>query len=288
MIMTVYSFKFIYPDDQPKRTVSDLLRTLNIPRKWRHFLRIEKKITINGHYRSFNQFVLPEDQVTLCFDHVASQQHDYLASGHQPQVVYEDDNVLIIDKPAGQKTHPNENETNTALNDCTTYLGYHPYITHRLDMLTRGLLLVAKNPVVVPLLNRQLVDKTLNREYIACVEKGRSEELKPFGTISEPISQDPTDPRKRCVTVAGYPAVTHYAVLSQNDRIAWLKITLETGRTHQIRVHLAAKNNPILGDPLYNPNYKVGQRLALTAFRLTFKPPFQFDPKTITLPDFDH
>src|SRR5699024_9507165 len=89
-------------------------------------------------------------------DHVESDQQAYAPSGKMPDVIYEDDNLLIINKKKGQKTHPNLNETNTALNDCTTYLGQSPYIVHRLDMLTGGLLLIAKNPAVVPILNREL------------------------------------------------------------------------------------------------------------------------------------
>lgn len=187
----------------------------------------------------------------------------------------------MINKPAGQKTHPNLNETNTALNDCATYLGYSPYIVHRLDMLTNGLLLVAKNPAVVPILNRQLTNKTLHREYLAWVNK--SSKLKQSGTISFPIGHDPNDQRKRMVHPAGQKAITHYEIVKEYENKVLVKLTLETGRTHQIRVHLAALNAPIIGDPLYNSNYHDGEKLQLTAYQLTFMRPFKFESKTVKL-----
>ncbi len=88
---------------------------------------------------NFNELVKPGDTVTLDLNQVESLQGDYPASGSMPDIVYEDDNILIINKPKGQKTHPNQGENGTALNDCATYLGYSPYIVHRLDMLTGGL-----------------------------------------------------------------------------------------------------------------------------------------------------
>lgn len=155
----VYNFTLFYPKNLDPLPVSDVLRKLLIPRKWRHYLRVEQNVTINGEYRYFNEKVFPGDKIEIKLDHIDSMQQKYPASGKLPDVVYEDKNVLVINKKKGQKTHPNLNETDTALNDCATYLGTSPYIVHRLDMLTGGLLLVAKNPAVVPILNRELTTK---------------------------------------------------------------------------------------------------------------------------------
>lgn len=270
-----YYFTLNYPQKLKPCSVSDLLRLLLLPRKWRHFLRTERKVLINGKYHSFNQLVYPKDKIELWLDHVEKKQNTYPASGNLPDVIFENQNILIINKPAGQKTHPNLAETDTALNDCATYLGYSPFIVHRLDMLTSGLLLVAKNPAVVPILNRELVSKTFHREYLAVIDF-----LKPFpqkGTISLPIGQDPLDQRKRIVTASGLKSVTHYQVLKILSRqTALVQLALETGRTHQIRVHLAALGCPIVGDPLYNANFKNEEFLHLTAYQISLISPFTF------------
>jgi len=142
-------------------------------------------------------------------------------------------------------------------------------------MLTSGLLLVAKNPAVVPILNRELVSKTFHREYLAVIDF-----LKPLpqkGTISLPIGQDPLDQRKRIVTASGLKSVTHYQVLKILSRqTALVQLALETGRTHQIRVHLAALGCPIVGDPLYNANFKNEEFLHLTAYQISLISPFTF------------
>ena len=279
--MTTYHYSLKYPTNLKPISVDDLMRKLLIPRKWRHFLRTENKILVNGKYLPLNFLVKAGDKIDIYLDQVESEQQTYPASGKLPEIIYEDSDVLVINKPAGQKTHPNLNEANTALNDCATYLGYSPYIVHRLDMLTNGLLLVAKNPAVVPILNRQLTNKTLHREYLAWVNK--SSKLKQSGTISFPIGHDPNDQRKRMVHPAGQKAITHYEIVKEYENKVLVKLTLETGRTHQIRVHLAALNAPIIGDPLYNSNYHDGEKLQLTAYQLTFMRPFKFESKTVKL-----
>lgn len=280
--MSTYRFTNKYPNNEPV-SVNDLLRQLLIPRKWRHFLRIEKKILINGNYRNFNELVFPNDEYSIMLTHVANQQHSITPSGHLPTIIYEDKNILVINKPSNQKTHPNLFETDTAMNDVTTYLGYTPYIIHRLDMLTNGLLLFAKNPAVVPILNRQLTTKIMKRNYYATV---KLKNIPNQGTIDLPIAQDPNDQRKRIVDDNGLKAITHYQVIARNSiqNTMTLKLTLETGRTHQIRVHLASINLPIIGDPLYNPDFN-GEALALTAYELSLISPFTFDTLKVTLPN---
>lgn len=279
----VYNFTLFYPKNLDPLPVNEVLRKLLIPRKWRHYLRIEQNVTINGKYRYFNELVKPGDRINIKLDQIDSMQQIYPASGRMPDVIYEDDNLLIINKKKEQKTHPNLNETDTALNDCATYLGSSPYIVHRLDMLTGGLLLVAKNPAVVPILNRELTTKTFHREYLAKVI--HADKLKDTGTIDFPIGQDPDDQRKRMVRSDGLHAVTHYELLKKySDNTALVKLTLETGRTHQIRVHLAAIGCPIIGDPLYNPNL-ADENLALDAYEISLIKPFSFEKLHAKLPD---
>ncbi|WP_265668068.1 RluA family pseudouridine synthase [Lactobacillus amylovorus] len=278
----VYNFTLFYPKNLDPLPVSEVLRKLLIPRKWRHYLRIEQNVTVNGKYRYFNEKIFPGDQIDIKLDQVDSTQQVYPASGKMPDVIYEDNNLLIINKKKGQKTHPNLNETDTALNDCATYLGTTPYIVHRLDMLTGGLLLVAKNPAVVPILNRELTTKIFHRDYLAKVIQ--ADKLKEKSTIDFPIGKNPTDQRKRMARSDGLRAVTHYELLKKYDsNTALVKLTLETGRTHQIRVHLSAIGCPIVGDPLYNPDF-AGENLALDAYEISLIKPFSFEKLQVKLP----
>lgn len=277
----VYNFTLFYPKNLDPLPVSEVLRKLLIPRKWRHYLRIEQNVTVNGKYRYFNEKIFPGDQIDIKLDQVDSTQQVYPASGKMPDVIYEDNNLLIINKKKGQKTHPNLNETDTALNDCATYLGTTPYIVHRLDMLTGGLLLVAKNPAVVPILNRELTTKIFHRDYLAKVIQ--ADKLKEKSTIDFPIGKNPTDQRKRMARSDGLRAVTHYELLKKYDsNTALVKLTLETGRTHQIRVHLSAIGCPIVGDPLYNPDF-AGENLALDAYEISLIKPFSFEKLQVKL-----
>lgn len=278
-----YYFTFNFPQNLKPCSVNDLLRLLLIPRKWRHYLRTERQILINGTYHYFNQMVFPDDKIELWLNHIESSQNTYPPSGKMPEVIYEDQNLLIINKPAGQKTHPNLSETNTALNDCATYLGYSPFIVHRLDMLTSGLLLVAKNPAVVPILNRQLSSKIFHREYLAVVNMTKP--IADTGIINLPLGRDPLDKRKREIVADGLRAITHYQILKCfSNNTALIQLDLETGRTHQIRVHLAAIGCPIVGDPLYNPNFVNKEYLHLTAYQVSLLLPFSFKELKVNLP----
>lgn len=275
-----YTFTLLYPKDKPEISVSDLLKELLIPRKWRHFLRTKEQVTVNGKYRYFNQLVYPNDKVQLKLDFIESQQQTYPASGKMPDIIYENENLLIINKPKGQKTHPNLFETDTALNDCATYLKSSPYIVHRLDMLTSGLLLVAKNPAVVPILNRELTSKIFKRNYEATVI--HPENLNSSGTITAPIGHNPLDQRKRMIREDGLKSITHYQLIQKNKSTAKVKVSLETGRTHQIRVHLASIGSPIVGDPLYNPEFDESD-LQLKAVEMELIKPYSFDKIKVEL-----
>ena len=150
-------------------------------------------------------------------------------------------------------------------------------------MLTSGLLLVAKNPAVVPILNRELTSKLFQREYLAVINI--NEPIANRGAIDLPIGHDPLDQRKRKIISNGQKSITHYQILKYLDNnTALVKLELETGRTHQIRVHLAAIDCPIVGDPLYNPNFKNEQFLHLTAYQISLKVPFTLDKLKVKLP----
>jgi 23S rRNA pseudouridine1911/1915/1917 synthase len=196
-------------------------------------------------------------------------------------VVYEDADILVIDKPAGLVTHPGAgNWEGTLLNallhhvpDATNLP--RAGIVHRLDKDTSGLMVVAKTLQAHTQLVRDLQARTVKRVYWA-VARGRVRPL--AGAIEAAIGRHPRD-RVRMAVVDddhGKPALTHYQVLRQFDAVAWLECRLATGRTHQIRVHMAHIGHPLLGDPVYGgrqPAQPVFPRQALHAVRLGLNHP---------------
>lgn len=262
-------------------TIRELLKKWLIPKKWQHFFRIQQDVLINGQYRSFNTIVRDHDVVTLNFNFPPRTEQHYLPGKDPVDMVYEDKDIIVVNKVAGKKTHPNlASESDSLMNDVETYLkDDHPYMVHRIDMETSGLVLISKTPYLVPIFNRQLSSKTLHREYLALVNLDQP--ILPSGTIDLPIGQNPNDVRKRMVVKTGLNALTKYEVVQKNDKYALLKLNLLTGRTHQLRVHLAHNGWPIVNDPLYNPHPKDG-KLLLFAHKLTFNQPFSKNLKIIT------
>ena len=199
-------------------------------------------------------------------------------------VVYEDEDVIVVNKPVGLVVHPAPGHpdgtlVNALLYHCGQSLSgingqLRPGIVHRIDRDTSGLIIAAKNDVAHLALAQQLQDHSLYREYEAVVVGNLKEDA---GTISLPIARHPTDRKKMAVNhLSGRPAVTHWTVLARYPGYTHIQCRLETGRTHQIRVHMAAQGHPVLGDPVYGGQRKGFPELAgqcLHARRLSFQHP---------------
>ena len=194
-------------------------------------------------------------------------------------IVYEDDDVIVINKPQGMVVHPapgHDEHTlvNALLYHCplSTINGtFRPGIVHRIDKDTSGLLMVAKNDKAHRSLAKQLKDKTNIREYVALVH-GRIAEDE--GTINAPIGRSLKDRKKQAVVKDGRNAVTHFEVLKRYRDYTLVKCILETGRTHQIRVHMKYICHPLVGDPLYGPKKTIkGNGQFLHAGKLCFVHP---------------
>jgi 23S rRNA pseudouridine1911/1915/1917 synthase len=198
-------------------------------------------------------------------------------------VVYEDDDVLVVDKPPGVVVHPGAGHATGTL--AAGILHRHPGVAgvgqqdrwglvHRLDRDTSGLLVVALTEAAYAGLADQIRARQVDRTYIALVDGTFGV---PTGTIDAPIDRDPARPTRRRVSPDGRPARTHYEVVDAypNQDVTLLRVRLETGRTHQIRVHLSAIDHPLVGDSLYRsgPDRVPTPRLFLHAHRLAFDHP---------------
>ncbi|MBN2689019.1 MAG: 23S rRNA pseudouridine(1911/1915/1917) synthase RluD [Gammaproteobacteria bacterium] len=189
-------------------------------------------------------------------------------------IVYEDEDILVVNKPAGLVVHPAAgNRTGTMLN---ALLHHAPTISqlpragiiHRLDKDTSGLLVVTKTLTAHTKLVKELQERKFTREYIAIVHGT----MVAGGTIEAPIGRHPKDRKKMAVVLNGKPAITHYRVIEKFPNHTHIKVKLETGRTHQIRVHMAYIKHPLIGDPTYgNPRKQPHfHRQALHARKLGF------------------
>ncbi|MFC6274977.1 RluA family pseudouridine synthase [Levilactobacillus tangyuanensis] len=194
-------------------------------------------------------------------------------------IVYEDDDVIVVNKPQGMVVHPAPGHPNHTLVNALLYHSplseingeLRPGIVHRIDKDTSGLLMVAKNDQAHQSLSAQLQAKTNLREYVAIVHGNFKEET---GIIKAPLGRSPKDRKKQAVVADGRPAVTHFRVLERYGDYSLIACRLETGRTHQIRVHMAYINHPVAGDPLYGPKKTLkGDGQYLHAKTLGFKQP---------------
>lgn len=208
---------------------------------------------------------------------------DILPEAIPLDVRYEDSDLLVVNKPKGMVVHPAPgNESGTLVNALLAYCGaslsgingvLRPGIVHRIDKDTSGLLIVAKNDFAHQNLAEQIKEHSFTRMYQAVVYGDLKQDC---GTVDAPIGRHPTDRKKMAVTDKNSrPAVTHYEVLQRYQGFTHVRLRLETGRTHQIRVHMAYLGHPVAGDPVYGPKKVIaslhGQ--CLHAFFIGFRHP---------------
>ncbi|MGV2876295.1 RluA family pseudouridine synthase [Macrococcus capreoli] len=259
-------------------TIEAMLQSLHIPKKPMHELRMSKAITINAEPATLRSTIHTGDSLFLP---IPEEKSAYKSSYRLCEVKYEDEHLAILVKPKGVKTHPNDMaESNTLLNHAIYTLDSE-YVepVHRLDQETVGLLLVAKNPFIKKILDRMLEDRQITRTYRAKVKSHLPLKTQ---TIDLPIGKDKFHPNKRRVSQTGDRAVTHIvSSKALGDGIAEVELTLETGRTHQIRVHLAAIGYPVLGDPLYSDSNL--RQLSLESYKLEFTHPITQEKIAATL-----
>lgn len=245
-------------------------------------------VTVNGHP------VKPKYKLVVG-DRVAIEPEQPHKIDLQPEkipldIVYEDDDVIVVNKPQGMVVHPAPGHPDHTLVNALLYHSplstindeFRPGIVHRIDKDTSGLLMVAKNDMAHRSLAAQLKAKTNQREYVALVHGVIKEDQ---GTIDAPLGRSPKDRKKQAVVADGRHAVTHFKVLRRFRHYTLVSCRLETGRTHQIRVHMKYIGHPLAGDPLYGPRKTLpGKGQYLHARLLGFKHPRTGKQLTFTAP----
>ena len=214
-------------------------------------------ILVNGKAVKTNYKCQLNDEITI--DIPAPAELDVEAEPMDLDIYYENEDVIVVNKPKGMVVHPAPGHTtgtlvNGLMHHCKDLSGINgvmrPGIVHRIDKDTSGLLMVAKNDMAHEKLVQQLVDKTVTRKYRAVVHGVISHS---HGTIDAPIGRDKKDRQSMTVVPDGKHAVTHFTVLDTYRDFSYVECQLETGRTHQIRVHMKYIGHPLAGDPKYGP-----------------------------------
>lgn len=259
-------------------------------------------VQVNGKVVTKASF-LPNIGDIVVFDAPELAETDDLAEDIPLRILYEDDALAVVVKPCGMVVHPAAgNQTGTLVNALLYHLDSlsgiggerRPGIVHRLDKDTSGLLMVAKNDAAHASLSRQLAERKMDKHYLAVVA-GQMREA--TGSIDSPLGRSLKDRKKMAVRPDGRTALTEWRVLDQRPDRALLDVYLVTGRTHQIRVHMAALHHPVLGDPLYGVRgMPKAPRLMLHAWWLAFTHPvtgermrFAAEPDTVFgLPEEEH
>ena len=253
----------------------------------------EGRVTLNGAPVKKNAKLSPGD--VLLISPPQPQEIDLIPQDIPLDVVYEDADVIVVNKPVGMVVHPAPGHpdgtlVNALLFHCKDSLSgingeKRPGIVHRIDRDTSGLLIAAKNDRAHLALAAQLQDHSLFRQYHAVVCGGFREDS---GTVDAPISRHPTDRKRMCVCRPGEgrEAVTHWQVIDSHDGFSHITCRLETGRTHQIRVHMAHTGHPLLGDVVYGNRkpYPGLEGQCLHAAKLTFTHPSTSEKITVEAP----
>ncbi len=212
-------------------------------------------LLVNGIAVKPNAIIKKDDLIKLTVPE--TEQLEVVPQDIPIDIVYEDEALCVINKPKGLVVHPAAGNPDGTLVNALLYhfsslstIGgaIRPGVVHRIDKDTSGLLVVAKNDFAHEKLAKQFADHSARRTYLCIVHGNLKED---FGTVDAPIGRHPTDRKKMAVVKDGREAVTHWQVIARYGDMTFLRVKLETGRTHQIRVHMAYIKHPIAGDPLY-------------------------------------
>ena len=279
-------FHYQITENEQGTTVLDFLRKKGFSRHILSSMKADKEaLTRNGQRIGGEQLLAGDHFRVRLLETVDS---DGIVPVSMPlSILYEDEDILVINKPADMPVHPSiGNYTNTLANGVAAYLDakdeHSPFrCINRLDRDTSGALILAKNAFSAAVLSTQMRNRQIRRTYLAVVEGITP----PNGTISAPISRVDDSVIERHVDfLRGEPAVTHYERLEVKNEHSLLEIHLETGRTHQIRVHMGYIGHPLPADYLYHPVYDCFKRQPLHSLQLEFRHPVTDKPMCLLAP----
>lgn len=266
----------ITPSDVPC-TVGEYLKKKGYSRQIIiHLKKTEHGILQNGEWAYVRTPLVPGDVLKITLLEESASEH-ILPVPMEPDIVYEDEDLLVVNKPFDMPVHPSiHNYDNTLANGMAYYFQQkgETFIfrcINRLDRDTTGLLILAKNALSASILSNDMKARKIHRTYQAVVSRIP---VPASGTIDAPIARKEDSAIERCVDFEkGEPAVTHYRTLETKENLALVELSLETGRTHQIRVHMQHMGCPLLGDYLYNPDFTLINRVSLHSYSLSFLHP---------------
>lgn len=276
-----FQLEWVIDENRDGLTIKEFLRKQSISKRALTAIKFSGgKITVDGKERNVRYQLKKGERLMVVFP--PEKPSEGIEAEDIPlSIVYEDPYLLVISKPAGMNTIPSREHPSGSL--ANALLGYYekkgiqaaPHIVTRLDRNTSGLVLAAKNRHIHHLFSEMQKRRKVKRTYQALAEGVFSNQQ---GTIEQPIGRKDTSIIERTVREDGQYACTHYHVLRQYDQFAYVQLTLGTGRTHQIRVHLSFIGHPLLGDDLYGGDASLIARQALHCAKLQFPHPvFQKD-----------
>lgn len=251
-----------------------------------HLKKTPESILKNGIWSYVNEPLNIYDHLKICLQELTSSEK--IPPIPLPlEILYEDDDILVLNKPADMPIHPSlNNYENTLANAVAWYFANQdlPYTFRcitRLDRDTTGVTLLAKHMLSAAILSVAMQKHEIQKEYLAICQG----EVPKMGTITAPIARAKDSAIERCVNFeTGDPAITHYECLTSQNHLSLVRLNLETGRTHQIRVHMAYLGHPLIGDFLYNPNDDTMPRQALHCHSLRFTHPITGEAMHLTAP----
>lgn len=251
-----------------------------------HLKKTPESILRNGVWEYMNQPLASGDSLVVTLIENSSSEH-IVPVFHPFDIIYEDEDILVVNKPANMPIHPSiHNYENTLANAVAYYFqekgeSYTFRCMNRLDRDTTGLTILAKHMLSAAILNEAVSRREVKRQYLAIV----SGILDASGTINAPIARKDGSTIEREVNFTnGERAITHYKTIVHTEDCSLVALRLETGRTHQIRVHMRYIGHPLYGDFLYNPDFSKINRQTLHSYRLEFRHPITGEPMIFTAP----